>query len=46
MYAKGEGVLKDNLQAYYWFSIAASQGNELSKKAQEIVFERMKSPEH
>ena len=37
MYAQGQGVPKDDLQAYAWFSLAAAQGNATAKKGKAIV---------
>ena len=28
MYAQGQGVVKDSIQAHYWFSLAAAQGDQ------------------
>jgi TPR repeat protein len=30
-YAKGDGVAKDNVEAYKWLSLARSQGNEVAR---------------
>ena len=32
MYAEGEGVSQDYVQAYKWWNLAASVGNEQAKK--------------
>ncbi len=37
MYYKGEGVLEDYVQAYAWWSIAATRGNENAKK-NKLIF--------
>ena len=41
MYANGEGVPEDDVQAYVWFSIAAAQGEELAKENKEKAAKRM-----
>lgn len=35
MYAKGEGVLEDYVQAYTWFILAAAQGEERAFKLKD-----------
>ena len=35
MYANGEGVPEDDIQAYAWISIASAQGIEIAKNAKE-----------
>ena len=37
MYAIGEGVPEDDIQAYAWISLASAQGMENAKKAIEIL---------
>ena len=37
MYAMGEGVPEDDIQAYAWISIASAQGAGLAKKAKEML---------
>ena len=37
MYANGEGVPEDTVNAYAWGSIAAAQGNTSAKKLKELV---------
>ena len=37
MYCDGEGVPKNNVYAYMWFNIAASQGDKLSVKNRDRV---------
>ena len=37
MYAIGEGVPEDDIQAYAWISLAFAQGVENAKKAKEIL---------
>ena len=41
MYAIGEGVPEDTVNAYAWFSIAAAQGNTSAKELKELVAEHM-----
>jgi hypothetical protein len=41
MYANGEGVLEDYVQAYAWWSIAATQGREIAKKNKGILKKQM-----
>ena len=41
MYAKGEGVPEDAVNAYAWFSIAAAQGDTRAKENKELVASRM-----
>ncbi len=37
MYAMGEGVPEDDIQAYAWISIASAQCAGLAKKAKEML---------
>ena len=37
MYAMGQGVPEDYIQAYAWFSLAAAQGGENAKDAKEYL---------
>ena len=37
MYANGEGVPEDTVNAYAWFSIAAARGNTSAKEFKELV---------
>ena len=37
MYAQGEGVPKDTVDAYAWLSIAAAQGNTTAKETKELI---------
>ena len=37
MYATGEGVPEDDIQAYAWISLASAQGAENAKKAKEML---------
>jgi len=41
MYAKGEGLLEDYVQAYAWWSIAATRGDENAKKNKGIIKKQM-----
>jgi len=41
MYYEGEGVLEDYVQAYAWWSIAATRGHKRAKKNKGIVKEKM-----
>ena len=41
MYAEGEGVPEDDVQAYAWYSIAAAQGLKSAKKNKGILKEEM-----
>ena len=36
-YGNGEGVPKDDLEAYKWLLLAGAQGNEIAKKNLSIV---------
>ncbi len=37
MYAKGEGVPENHIQAYAWISVASAQGVENAKKVKELL---------
>ena len=37
MYANGQGVPEDTMNAYAWFSIAAARGNTSAKEFKELV---------
>ncbi len=41
MYAKGEGVPQDYVQARMWVNLAAAQGNEQARKAVDLLAEKM-----
>ena len=41
MYANGRGVPRDYVQAHLWANLAAAQGNELARKARDIVAKKM-----
>ncbi len=41
MYEYGEGVPQDDVQARMWLNLAAAQGNELARKARDIVAKKM-----
>ena len=41
MYATGQGVLQDYVQAHMWFNIAASSGDKLATKGRDNVAKRM-----
>ena len=41
MYAEGEGVPKDDVQAYVWSSLASAQGYKDAKKFRERVAKAM-----
>jgi TPR repeat protein len=41
MYATGQGVPLDDVQAYQWFSISLALGNAISAKNRERVAGRM-----
>ena len=41
MYAKGEGVPENDVQAYKWWNLAAAQGNESAKENKAIVEKKM-----
>lgn len=43
MYEAGQGVIQDNLRAWVWFSIAASNGSEEAVKGRDIVAKKMTS---
>ncbi len=40
-YATGQGVPEDDGQAYMWFNLAASQGNETATENRDLLAERM-----
>lgn len=37
IYARGEGVSRDYIEAYKWLNLAAAQGNETAAEAREIL---------
>jgi len=37
MYANGEGVLEDYVQAYKWWNLAAAQGDKFAKSDKDIL---------
>jgi len=41
MYALGQGVIQDNVYAYMWWNIAASQGKENATKNKDILANKM-----
>ena len=41
MYANGQGVIQDDIQAHMWFNLAAAGGNEKARKNRAIVAKRM-----
>ena len=41
MYAKGEGVIQDNVYAHMWWNIAASSGQEEASENRGMVAEDM-----
>ncbi len=44
MYAKGQGVAQNYIQAYMWETLAAAQGNDNASKGLEIL-EKQMSPD-
>ena len=41
MYAIGQGVIQDYIQAHKWFNLAAANGNANAKGNREILVEQM-----
>ncbi len=41
MYRIGQGVPEDFVRAHMWANLAAAQGNELARKARDIVAKKM-----
>jgi hypothetical protein len=41
LYAEGEGVLQNYVEAHKWFNLSASRGNAQAKKARDKVAEKM-----
>ena len=41
MYQKGEGVPHDNVQAYLWWSLAASQGHDNARSNLGVIMKEM-----
>ena len=41
MYARGQGVIQDNVYAYMWGNISASNGNEIGGKLRDMVARKM-----
>jgi hypothetical protein len=37
MYANGQGVRPDHVKAYMWWTIAAANGEERSKKSHDLL---------
>jgi len=45
MYAKGKGVIQDNIYAHMWMNIAASSGIKNAVKNREIIVNKMTTAE-
>ncbi len=43
MYAEGDGVPPDYVQAFMWFNLASLQGYEKANKNRDIAAEKMSS---
>ncbi len=41
MYAKGEGVAENDVQAYKWWNLAAAQENNSAKEFKELIEKNM-----
>ena len=41
MYSNGEGVPQNDIRAYVWYSVAATQGGEDARGNRDIVSERL-----
>jgi hypothetical protein len=41
MYADGEGVPENDVEAYVWFSVAAAQGLEVARSNRDIISETL-----
>ncbi len=41
MYERGRGVPKDSVQAYRWYTLAASQGDDLAGKFKDLLEKSM-----
>jgi hypothetical protein len=41
LYANGEGVPKNDAEAYFWWNLAAAQGHEKAKTSRDIVEKKM-----
>jgi len=41
IYSQGRGVLKDPVQAYRWYTLAASQGDDLAEKFKDHLEKSM-----
>ena len=41
MYAKGQGVPQDYIQAHIWFNLSAAQGNAMARKNRELIAQIM-----
>ena len=41
MYYTGEGVTQDNVDAYMWYNIAASNGDKEASRTRDIIAKRM-----
>jgi TPR repeat protein len=41
MYATGEGVVKDDVQAYAWFYLAVARGNKIASQNKDIARKKM-----
>jgi TPR repeat protein len=40
-YAKGDGVIQNNVKAYAWVALASANGNEDAKKGMDILKKEM-----
>jgi TPR repeat protein len=43
MYAEGQGVLQDSVQAHMWYSLAAAQGDQSAAEARDALAKQMTS---
>ena len=41
MYAKGQGVTQDYVQAHFWSNLAAAQGHDTARKNLDIIAKQM-----
>ncbi len=41
MYAKGQGVTQDYVQAHFWSNLAASQDNDAARKNLDVIAKQM-----
>ena len=41
MYGNGQGLIKDNLHAYMWLDLSASNGEKLGNRSRDLTAKKM-----